>query len=132
MRQEQWVARTAATQEAYQTCLSEGQQLIALLRQQAHKENFDNVESISVVEQVNFLTISCASIFKMQMLSDIEHHHQHIGEQWPQQRAALQLATKYRTFEQDCSTVRQQLDGWREDMRQVISCRSCIRKRHFR
>ena len=55
------------------------------------------------------------------MLCEIERHHQHIGEQWPQQRAGLQLATKYRTFEQDCNTVRQQLDGWREDMRQVSS-----------
>ena len=61
LRQEQWVARTAATQEAYQTCLSEGQQLIALLRQQTQKENFDNAESIVVVEQVKYCVTSCAS-----------------------------------------------------------------------
>ena len=66
------------------------------------------------------------------MMAEIERRHGELSEQWPAQRQALQVAGKFRQFEQDCAVVRSQLDGWLEDMRQVLprlARQSCRRTR---
>jgi predicted HAD superfamily hydrolase len=62
-----------------------------LLRRQSACENVDNTDSMHIVDN---------------MLTDIERRHSLLIVHWPVQRQALQIAGKFRLFEQDCTTVR--------------------------
>lgn len=101
-----WVVRTDATLQAYSTSVGEGQQLAALLRQQAACESANNADSVAVVEG---------------MLGEIERRQTRLADRWRAQRLCLELGEKFRLFEQDCNTVSNQLKGWHTDMRQMNS-----------
>uniref|UniRef100_A0A915IC76 DH domain-containing protein n=1 Tax=Romanomermis culicivorax TaxID=13658 RepID=A0A915IC76_ROMCU len=101
----QWLQSNDQTDDATNTAIQEGRQLVALMRQQCVMENTDNAESIAYIEQ---------------MMSEIDQRHTKLRDQFKSKELLFDLGKRFRAFEKDCASIIRQLDDWNNDMNVLI------------
>uniref|UniRef100_A0A1I7TK25 PH domain-containing protein n=1 Tax=Caenorhabditis tropicalis TaxID=1561998 RepID=A0A1I7TK25_9PELO len=102
---ERFVLETDETAQAYAVTIDEGKTLIDTMQRSKRLIGVDYATSI---DHIQFLIL------------DIEEKNKLISAEWSPRRTLLHIASKFAMFEQNKFEVLEQIQGWEEDMREMM------------
>ncbi|CEF64494.1 Kalirin [Strongyloides ratti] len=106
-RRDEWIRETEATGQACATTITEGQQLINCLYDQAQSMNIENKDVIKYIEV---------------LIGQIKQRQNLLSERFGRQRTCLQIALRNAVLILDCEQIQVQLINWKKDMSNLITC----------
>ncbi|EFP01501.1 CRE-UNC-73 protein [Caenorhabditis remanei] len=102
---ERFVLETDETAQAYAMTIDEGKTLVEMMHKATRSFDVDYAASIAHIQI---------------LISDIEEKNTLISSEWGPRRTLLHIASKFAMFEQNKFEVLEQIQGWEEDMREMI------------
>ncbi|EGT32660.1 hypothetical protein CAEBREN_02058 [Caenorhabditis brenneri] len=102
---ERFVLETDETAQAYAVTIGEGKAVIDTMQKSTRLIGVDYTASITHIQM---------------LIADIEEKNKLISAEWSPRRTLLHIASKFAMFEQNKFEVLEQIQGWEEDMREMM------------
>ncbi|CAD6184380.1 unnamed protein product [Caenorhabditis auriculariae] len=113
MNKERWVAESDGTAQAYAITMGDGRKLLTELQSASNTCDIDYSVSIAHTQR---------------LMDDIDEKNASLSNEWAPQRIVLQIGLKYAQFALSTSQVLIQIQGWEEDMREMVHSDTFIDK----